>query len=373
MSEEGQNIPVDNVPMEAVKLISPYIKRGKELANVQPLISYYCYLYAAQLILESQLHLKYEDIASYIEILLNAIEEQRKDIEESTNTFTEILTDKEKSFKLVLGFSLSIFNKCVNEIENHNVTKKTVQNFTAFLNFIEVIKLWPDFYNVQEGEIRKQIRYAKFHLGRILKAFKSNTDPNDYITENHERELDQLMDGSVNNVEDNNEGEDKIDGTILDNVEDKVDEPNDSSLALPETPAELPGELKLPVAPVLIKGQKNSLGLPSAPESSKAENDIITKPISTPTQPAPTVPTIPKLPPKPQSFTTSNNVNVIEPPSNGRILTRHEVEKIWDKEEIISNAQRKAKFAISALNYSDIQTAINELESALSLLNNVKE
>jgi vacuolar protein sorting-associated protein VTA1 len=372
MAIEEPHNSVADVPAQAVKLIGPFIKRGKELLDIQPLISYYCYLYAAQLILESQLHLEYAEIANYIEILLNTIEENRKIIENSAPKFQEILTDKEKSFKLVLGFSLSIFNKCTSEIDNHISSKKTVQNFMAFLNFIEVIKLWPEFYTLKSDEIQKQIKFAKFHMNRILRAIKDNTDPNDYITEKDEKELDELIEDSSSqnkNIEEpeQKQGKEEEHEQQL-NEENRIDKEPDY-FSLPETPSEFPGELNLPSAPVLIKGQKNSLGLPSAPVSSNSSEESIvnSQPVNS-IQEQHQPPTIPQLPPKPVIHKTQVSKHVPQPVKESNILTKEDIEKIWSKEEIIANAQRKAKFAISALNYEDIETAINELQEALKLL-----
>lgn len=338
---EGENTPIDNnndkdedfeylkqldsIPNEANKLISPFIKRGKELNKIQPLISYYCYLYAAQLILESKLHLQNTEIANYIEILLNYIESIKKSIE--SNNLTEFLNDKEKSFKLILGFSLTIFNKSFDEINNHQASIQTVVNFKIFLNFIQVLNLWPDLYKINFENFHKQIKYAKFHSSRILKDIKLNKDPNDYITAQDESDLSILLnDESIDN--------------------------SNNDINLPNTPSEISGDLNLPTAPVLIKGQKNSLGLPSTPNDDNDDKLSITPP------PIPSKPSIPSI----------QSQAPIQSQQESKILSKQEVEKIWSQSDIISNAQRKAKFAISALNYDDIETAITELQGALSLL-----
>lgn len=348
---------VDAVPAEAVRLIGPYIRRGRELWNVQPLVSYFCYLYSAQLILDSKLHLQSEDVANYIEVLLSTVEENKKIIESSTPRLADILTDKEKSFNLVLGFALAIFNKAVEEVDGHVASKKTVQSFLAYLNFIEIVKLWPDLYETRLGDIQKQTKYAKYHSSRIMKALKANTDPNDYITATDEEAFSALMQAGP---------PDTTSGNTSDLISDHGSEGENPAggLSLPQPPVDSPNPLDLPTTPVLIKGQKNILGLPSAPESEEEEASCA----------PPELPVKPVLPDKPSS-------QEVKPPQKAapkactplvnqesKILTRKEVEKIWTKDDIISSAQRKAKFAISALNYEDIETAINELQGALKLL-----
>jgi vacuolar protein sorting-associated protein VTA1 len=379
MSEE-EHESVDNVPTEATKLIGPFIKRGKELLNVQPLVSYYCYLYAAQLILESQLHLTQSSVATYIEVLLNAIEEFRKDLEttnesKSASVTTEILTDKEKSFKLVLGFALSIFNNASKDIETHTASKRTVQSFMAFLDFIQVTQLWPEFYSGKQEQIHKQIKYAKFHSNRIMKAIKNGEDANDYITRTDEQELNTLL----------GEGEAEAEAEVNGNAEEEHDKPDDAEidaeisedrssvdpvesdeLSLPSAPSKIEGEMKMPSTPVLIKGRKNDLGLPTAPESSVSAAAAAPTPVPAP----PKIPEKPKVLSKPivAPKAPTTTTTLASPAEDGKVLSRADVEKIWTKEEVIANAQRKAKFAISALNYEDVETAIKELQEALRLL-----
>lgn len=331
MAETGS---VGDVPQAAQKVVGPFVRRATEVHEVQPLVSYYCYLYAAQLILESQLHLQDESVAEYIEVLLTQVENDRKAIEESAPAIAQLLKEKDKSFKLVLGFSMQILNKAVKEIDSHLCTKRTVQSLMAFKDFVEVTKLWPEFYQTHEEEIAKQVKYAKYHSGRILKALKTGDDPNDFITESDERELEQLLDEPEDGV---NEGETELD--------------------LPEPPAKLPEEptIHLPTAPALIKGQKNSLGLPTAPESTQVE-----------TSP-------PALPEKPKVEVSRVDTPIKEsvkpvPPSNGTVLSKEQVEEIWKRDEVISKAQKHAKFAISSLNYNDVENAIHELQEALKLL-----
>ncbi|OUT23097.1 hypothetical protein CAS74_001405 [Pichia kudriavzevii] len=308
---------LENVPAEAEKTIGPFIKRGREVATAQPLISYYCYLYAAQLILESKLHTQYTSVAEYIEVLLDTIETNRKSLEEGAPKLAEILLDKEKSFKLVLGFTLSIFNKSY-------VFKKTVQGFMAFLNFIEILKLWPEIYETKKDELQKQIKYAKYHSNRVLKSLKNGEDPNDYVTENDKEMLDQLL-------------QEQFEGT-----QDGVQESPTDEIAptLPEPPSNAPNnDIVLPTAPVLIKNHKNSLGLPAGLA-------------------------YPQLPPKPPKASSDD-----ESPDISKIsIKRTPGKSQLAKDGKVMSREEKAKYAISALNYEDIETAIKELQEALKLL-----
>ncbi|KAG0688632.1 hypothetical protein C6P40_000717 [Pichia californica] len=337
--------PLGTIPQAATKLISPFIKRGKELHTAQPLISYYCYLYSAQLILESKLHLQDAEVAEYIEILLNYIESIMKEI--NTNNLTEIINDKVKSFKLILSFSLSIFNKSFNEINMHTSSIKTVVNFKAFLDFIQVLNLWPDLYTQNLHDFHNQIKYAKFHSSRILKDIKANRDPNDYITPQDESELSQFISEpskddtsqlstlsptlSSQYISDNKEAEESVNGnedSWASNCSIDDDDDDDDDHIYNNNEKEN-NEQKAPVVPA--------------------------KP--------PTIPSKPVI-----KYTAVNQTQDKQHILESKILSKKDVEEIWTKSDIMSNAQRKAKFAISALNYEDIETAITELQGALKLL-----
>lgn len=373
-------MPMSDIPEAVQKTVGPFVKRAMELHNVQPLVSYYCSLYAAQLILESKLHLQDENVAQYIEVLLTQVETDRKAIEEGAPKVAELLIDKEKSFKLVLGFSMQILNKAVTDIDNHVATKRTVQSLMAFKDFVEITKLWPEFYQMQEKEITNQVKYAKYHSGRILKAFKNGEDPNDFVTESDEQELEKLLGKESSQLE----GEEEVG-----EVEVKEDETQeiavDEGLKFPEAPSTLPEEptLNLPATPALIKGQKNSLGLPTAPEfDSSLTSSLFAAAAATAAASAPSTP--PAIPKKPQMQTDPVSVkpaplkpvakiiatanSIPTPADNGTVMTKSQVEEIWKRDDIISKVQKRAKFAISALNYNDTETAINELQLALDML-----
>ncbi|SCU96584.1 LADA_0H01684g1_1 [Lachancea dasiensis] len=77
-------------------------------------------------------------------------------------------------------------------------------------------------------------------------------------------------------------------------------------------------------------------------------------------------------------------VFVDEPPSSGPEApdsvkqkpvhyNRHDLQTMWNREDQISQVQKTARFAISALNYEDITTARLELTKALKLLEEIDE
>ncbi|KAH3661245.1 hypothetical protein OGAPHI_006652 [Ogataea philodendri] len=316
-----------------LKLIAPFIKRSTELTAVQPTVAYLCKLYAAELILNNQLHLKAKDIETYALGLLDEIEKDKLALKETSEKSYNLINDPESSFKLVWGFATSIFNRSFNEIANHTASKKTVDNFKAALDFYQVLNLWPEQLDSRREELEKSKKYAKFHSMRILKALKNNQDPNDYVTPEEEREV-----GSWS--QDQPQDDDDDDAVSLPEPPSEIRSPEKSEHAspvaspplLPSAPDSLDESLNLPAAPAIIKEEPNKLGMPKAP-------------VKLP-KPSPPQAKAPEHPP----------------------LSKEDISEMIKTDEVISQAQKRAKFAISALNYEDVETAIKELQQALELL-----
>ncbi|GMF51225.1 unnamed protein product [[Candida] boidinii] len=201
------------------------------------------------------------------------------------------------------------------------------------------------------------------------------------------------------------------------------DNSSSTDLKYPSEPPELPTvpqdverelDLGLPSAPVYLKGEY-TLGLPTAPTkvpstgapklpSKPSSSSINTTPLIPQIPPIPPVTQVPQIPQIPQipqvtqmphisqahtvttkkvsqgipprpsvsSFTDTKSLTTVPITQDSKTRTRHiskdEINKMMMNDEIIVQAQKRAKFAISALNYEDIPTAIKELEQALKLL-----
>lgn len=482
---------MSNVPDEIKKLIGPTIKRANEIEQIDPAISYFCKLYASELVISEGSYKSNDKIASYAMNLLDEIEKLKNEFKESQQDIFELISDKESAYAHTENFAISVFNRAFLEVKNHKTTKLTPDKFMASVVFMNLLKLWNPIFT---EEIEMKIKYAKFHAARILKAFRSNQNPNDYTPPEEEQEeqeeqeeekdknteqkvneedeedekaLKEFMSSSapvtkINESTENSTGLPNVPTTIpqspepnthafnndteLDDTEsiiphtstelddlqkvlqsppsDLTDtQPDNSSstdLKYPSEPPELPTvpndverelDLGLPSAPVYLKGEY-TLGLPTAPTKlpspsapelpSKPSSSSVIATLSIPQIPSiPSIPQIPQIPQVPQtpqvsqmtqaSRVTSKNVSQVIPPKpsvsslsstktstavpipqDSKTRTHHmskdEISKMMMNDEIIVQAQKRAKFAISALNYEDIPTAIKELEQALKLL-----
>lgn len=389
-----------DVPAEVQKVIGPFIKRAKELDQYQPVISYFAKLYSAQLILEGKYHLQSEDVAKFTETLLNEIEQDKKNLTESSEKIADLIDDNEKSFKLVLGFSNVIFTGADKKVQEGKADKRTALDFKAASDFYQLLHLWNEQYEGKKDVVEKRVKYSKYQCARILKSIRNGEDPNGESNSEGGHAIGDKSDEKAF------EEENRTDQTVpdlpppptelsdskpigTDSIPSETDKAHErdsitgkpdnatyetGSVELPDAPRKIEGELDMPEAPVLIKGEKNHLGLPTAP-TEKAQPAPRTNFGSREAERSPFVPkkALSRKNEVASSKTETGAGSKIQigAPANSSVhkpISKQDVDKIWKQEEIIGQAQKRAKFAISALNYDDIPTAISELEKALELL-----
>ncbi|KIM47740.1 hypothetical protein M413DRAFT_208471 [Hebeloma cylindrosporum] len=155
------------VPPE-LKAVSPFLSRAEELAKQDPIISYWCAYYAAQV----GISLKARSTASrdLLIALLGVLEQMKFDIGSNDAIDTESV-----SSAYVENFALKVFANADNEDRSSRATRATAKKFLAAANFLEVLKTFPKT-DVSESNEEK-IRYAKWKAADIAKAFREGRKP----------------------------------------------------------------------------------------------------------------------------------------------------------------------------------------------------
>jgi vacuolar protein sorting-associated protein VTA1 len=299
-------------------------------------------LYAVEQILKHGLHSDDDSVASFAMELLDEIEALKSG---DDVILQEVIGDQETSIAYVMNFANKVFATAKLQIQDHKSGRQTAMSLLASVNFFDLLKLWPDEASRLEEteEVSKKVKYAKYHAARILKALKSGEDPNEYesAAAKEEPERNELVDKTSNENEDGDEEDEST----------QTDE-----LGLPSTPKTISKEDIPP--PFVDDVPESSLVLPSTPSSNPtAEFSLPQPPKSLPETPRVVLSktALESLPPKPQ---LRKDINV---------------QKIMESSEVYAKAQKHAKFAISAMNYEDKVTAINELEEAIRMLGQLKD
>lgn len=255
--------------------------------------------------------------------------------------------------------------------------RQTADTFDAAATFFDLTHEW----GTPEPEILKKIKFAKWNAARILKAIREGRDPNDTNPVLEERPETLLEDLAVQPSE-------TPLGARAASVEDVPDAGEPPSVTVPEgyfpslsatthvadsfapsplsQSSDLSGPGKPPplaqVSPVQSPDVQASL--PPAPQAlQKSPTRVVTSP-SIPAAPPPTTwATIPTVSPPPGPATVTQTAvparQIVSPVANGRRP---------DFVPDLKQAQRHARFAVSALDFDDVQAAIEQLREALNKL-----
>lgn len=279
--------------------------------------------------------------------------------------------------------------------------RQTADTFQAAATFLELCQIW----NAPDAENAARIKFAKYHALRIVKAIKAGEDPNaSNPTVQEEEENIEAEQGPVDqDVQAFDEG--VAQRATQPSVEEVADESDPSS----SVPQQAAPSTNLPTVPHGIPsssnqnsdaaGQSPGLDLPSAPETfaptSKSTPSLPDTPINLGApQPAPSSipPQNPNVPYDPSSFYNTPSPNVFTPPpaqtpSGIPVVTRPAPQPVPAPapaaaaspgisssnlrdadDQSIALAQKHARWAVSALTFDDVNTAIKELKNSLKQL-----
>ncbi|KAK9448480.1 Vta1 like-domain-containing protein [Limtongia smithiae] len=341
-------------PPASLKFIQAYIARARELQNVQPIVSYYCKYYAIEKALASKVHLKDPDAADYITKLLDIVETEKTGFGEN-----ELITDDVVAQAYLEKFAATVFAKADKDIINKTCTKHTASNLLAASSLLEILYLFTE----TDDELAKQVRFCKFHAARILQAYRNGEDPNDY-----EPPAVETASAAQNSF-----------ASPPPPISPAATGVPPSASSLPPPTSEFnnlsvsDSSLRQPSAP--------PSSLSSAPPSAPPPHEYrpAVSPLPHPTaSPAPSSYSSSTTTPQPYTGTSTPGTNpyaTAPPPVTAQPyhhqqehVSKAEITNIVDEAERFQLAQKHARYAISALNYEDVDTAIKELKTSLKLL-----
>lgn len=344
--------------------------------------------------------------------------EQYKD----ANKGNDAIEDEVASKAYIENFALETLDKGEQAQTKDTVTKATPDTFQAAMTFMELLNIWGPL----EPEVREKIKYAKYHAVRIARAYKEGKDPNltNPVVEQPPQQ-DQIMEDGIEEELKNLENDAGVykQPTVESARESALPSRPDSTLHHdpPQLPLRTADENAAPQEPDIspidpadnANSRAGSVGggyfpsVPDAPSNVNSAGPVTQPPSSTqtfttsdpadfysqptvqqPTAPSPadlgrpsaptphqatvgppTVPHItspsPAMPAPPLVQAAPAPVQSIPPqtahggPPPGGYRT--------DDDSIMA-AQKHAKWAISALNFEDVNTAVKELRIALNSL-----
>lgn len=146
----------------SLKIINPFLLRAHELEQVEPVISYYCKVYAAQEILARNLHRSGDpSVTSFAGDLMDNIEAMRSSNPKLASEDGQgILADDDVARSYVEAFALNVFAKADKEVYDKTSSLATTQRFIAAATFLELLKLFSEKKTLsirtwQKNQVRK--------------------------------------------------------------------------------------------------------------------------------------------------------------------------------------------------------------------------
>ncbi|KAJ2455904.1 hypothetical protein EV183_000520 [Coemansia sp. RSA 2336] len=326
-------------PPDELKHVLPYVQRGLEVAKADPIVAYFCKYYAAQLTIPHQG--ASTAAQAYLTKLLDELEAEKAQL-----TANDDMKNDQVASQHCTSFALRIFAKADTEDREGRATKATARNFIVSSQFMQVLS---GFGELPE-DIAEKIKYAKWRAAEILKAMREGRQP-------------ELPPGEEKNVEAEGAG------------------PLSMS---PRQPSELAGPASGDImgwpSPPAAPGQPAySSTAPGQPAWTAPPGEYPVQPAAYPAPSQPALPNVPHDQPQAISHITRSidvspgTATFIPVPASRLPQVSAAVDQGPDSGVMLNpadakSAQKHARWAISALEYDDVETAVQNLQKAIEVL-----
>ncbi|GAP85256.1 putative short-chain dehydrogenase reductase sdr [Rosellinia necatrix] len=150
--------------------ITTFMVRAIQLESAKPVITYWCYYWVVQRILEKQLHNVDGDCLQFTTTIMDKLERMKVD-----HAGNDAILDDIAGQAYVEQFAQETFDRALRPLKANKVTQQTASTFEAAATFFQLVNIWGQV----DPETQGKIKYAKWNAARILKAIKEGKDPNE--------------------------------------------------------------------------------------------------------------------------------------------------------------------------------------------------
>ncbi|KAF2723222.1 DUF605-domain-containing protein [Polychaeton citri CBS 116435] len=405
--------------------VQRFATRAAQLHNFKPIISYWCEYYILQQILNRGLHTADEECTTYATTLMDKLEQEKN--ESATN---DAIVDDVAAKAYVENFALDTFERADKAQREDRVNRQTADTFQAAATFLDTLGIWGSL-DAEQSAKSKFAKFHALRIARALKAGEDPNATNPKVERlpvPGEDELDAEMKDLEAKVAGGQErrGSSYLPPTVESAPESKQpSRPESTAPGIPFDPPQIPktepGDQPMAspgqgdVSPIESNERHNSIGggyFPSVPGEPHTDTaDAPAPSAETPLEPdfseqpsapsptefyqashAPQAPTpsfapirpdrpppeqmtaqppaqpspqpSPAFQPPPGSF-PAPQIGFAQPtpPAHAPPIGGYKSD-----DESTMAAQKHAKWAISALNFEDVPTAVKELRLALQSL-----
>eukprot|EP00736_Rhodelphis_marinus_P014531 Rmarinus@m.3174 len=146
-----------------LKAVQKYLQRAKEVEQHYPVIAYYCTQFAMEKALEIR-NPSNKDETAFLMHTMDELEKSKKELE---------MPSKEEGKKLLENFALNIFARTDKEDRSGKITKKTARNFFVASCFMEACAQ----FGPLSPEIEERLKYARIKASYISKCLGTGVVP----------------------------------------------------------------------------------------------------------------------------------------------------------------------------------------------------
>ncbi|KAI0881605.1 DUF605-domain-containing protein [Annulohypoxylon maeteangense] len=404
-----------NIPAKLKQAgITPFIVRATQLEAAKPVISYWCFYWAVNQILGKGLHSSDDDCHLFTTNLMEKLEHIKEG-----QVGNDAIHDDVAGQAYVEQFAQETFDRALRPLKANKVTQQTASTFEAAATFFQLVNIWGQ----ADAETQEKIKYAKWNAARILKAIKDGKDPNESNPKQEEVKQEEALDpddpevqmiraaqprpASVEDAPDDDGIRHPTAAESYQTFPAPVSEPTSSpvptkpnleqvspivppgpptrepggyfpnepsapdTLDLPSTidmPPPGPATYDLTGSPIIPSPSSHDPALPPSAPPQDFYRDRPSAPPFVPPQQQHHIP--PPAPAPSHSYYSQPPQPVVSQPLpvpvqqyNGGAPNSSNVDDM-----AMTQAQKHAKWAISALNFEDVPTAVRELRAALASL-----
>ncbi|GAM38038.1 hypothetical protein TCE0_033f08463 [Talaromyces pinophilus] len=377
--------------------IGRFVTRAAQIERAKPVIAYWCNYWVVNQIISKGLHSTDAESTQYTTDLMDKLERFKNE-----NPDNDAITDNVAGQAYVEQFGLEVFARADNAVRANKATKQTADTFLAAATFLELCQIWGDV----DPDITSKIKFAKYHAVRIAKAIKNGEDPNlsNPVVESQTPDSEiqalnpddpevQALQGTARrerqpSVEEVPDEADRIQRSLAQQsiLDESLHPSRSSSLPRPPTtdtfkaddiPA-VPSAPELPSAPSDLTLPQTPSALPDTPETftnPSAEFQSFPPPAVVQMSHAPDPSDQPPLPPSiaqqpviPRAPAPAPARAPVPPVTSTAPVSQASRYDITADDQAITQAQKHARWAVSALSFDDVPTAIKELKNALRQL-----
>lgn len=323
-------------PEELRPLILPFLQRAEELRGREPVVAYYCGMYAATLAL-TRGRSGTPEATAFTKALIESLEAEKRELP------AEALAEAEAPRRAVLGLAMRIFLAADNEDRAGSADRKTARLFLISSQFMEVLRV---FTNGEPGvpEVEERMRYARWRAAEIARAVSEGRRP---------EHPDGAADGAGESGADNVQTLPKSPALPSLSGQYQADGVSSTEARVFSSPSEGPMSTHSsgpkPANLGTISPKK-----PSSPPVNSPMRDTSQK---SPLTAFPSPPTA--LPTVPNALPTALPTTLPSPPTAAQ--------NIHDP-AALGSAERHTRFVTTAIIFDDVPTAIRSLEEALRIL-----